>query len=83
MKEEGSEKKNVSVDLPMREPIIFYCWDTFFYDQNKRGKESSGHYAMFYDFRMLGKRPQAAKRFWIKIFIIHLRAADTHWNKVI
>lgn len=36
----------------MREPITFYCRDTFFYDQHGiKGKEGTNIFAQFYDFR--------------------------------
>lgn len=65
-----------SLDLAMREPIIFYYWDTFFTIQHESGTGVGEKENILRNFMTSGVR-ERHRRFGIKNFIIHLRATQT------
>lgn len=70
-----------SLDLSMREPIIFYCWRQIF----TIGMElkQAEQFANFYDFRVLLKKSPTRADSELKFLLFIWGAADSHWKKVI
>lgn len=62
----------------MREPIIFYCWGTFFYELARRSSVTGidRNDSILHNFMTSWLR-EHHRRFGIKIFIIHLRPTQT------
>lgn len=68
-------RKVDSLDLVMREPIIFYCRDTFL-RSSKTGTKASEKESILRNFITSGVW-ERRRRFGIKNFIIHLRVTQT------